>query len=283
MTDTVRVSPPTRGWTPPVGVSQPRRWFPRPRGDGPTSRGYSAGRTCRFPRPRGDGPIEPELPVMLSMVSPPTRGWTLRIDEGRASVGRFPRPRGDGPLPIEITGIRYVRFPRPRGDGPCEYLGNAMATKGFPAHAGMDPVKSMISRRSSDGFPAHAGMDPVSLQIGNVYVSVSPPTRGWTLDHRLRSHPAPGFPAHAGMDRISRRGGSMSGWFPRPRGDGPATDGVSAGAPAVSPPTRGWTPVLQGQARRDRAVSPPTRGWTHDRGTDRLREGGFPAHAGMDP
>ena len=131
------VSPPTRGWTlrccegshlaagfpahagmdPATGARRPnRRWFPRPRGDGPSSsthrsachgvspptRGWtvdalpllrpllgfpahagmdrSGKRSWRwpmwFPRPRGDGPLGRGRSVSASRVSPPTRGWT---------------------------------------------------------------------------------------------------------------------------------------------------------------------------------------------------------------
>ena len=64
------------------------------------------------------------------------------------------------------------------------------------------------------------------------------------------------------MDLEGYRPAALMLGFPRPRGDGPASD------------TATWF-VL--------GVSPPTRGWTIEGGADFLATTGFPAHAGMDP
>ena len=110
-------------------------------------------------------------------------------------------------------------------------------------------------------FPRPRGDGPQKRLKGLYDEAVSPPTQGWTQliggMHRSRL----GFPAHAGMDR-STNSIVRSLWrFPRPRGDGPRLDNTEAG---------------------QRTVSPPTRGWTYTGGLRTTRQGGFPAHAGMD-
>ena len=153
-------------------------------------------------------------------------------------------------------------------------------------------------------------------------MSVSPPTRGWTRQRHRDYHDHAGFPAHAGMDLALMPPLLASMRFPRPRGDGPRSQGTGDRSPAVSPPTRGWTPQeeIRGRSRggfpahagMDRhtrgtrtgrgrfprprgdgpwgvgtalpadVVSPPTRGWTRARHHLGRRDLGFPAHAGMD-
>ena len=158
------VSPPTRGWTRgSIRVHGMRRWFPRPRGDGPST-AYGTPRRLRrgFPRPRGDGPVI--------------------LDHDRmADRLRFPRPRGDGPFAEDEW--RVVR--------------------GFPAHAGMDPTWMRQRRPTGGGvspptrgwtaviheassvpprrFPRPRGDGPCRGRSASTARSVvSPPTRGWT-------------------------------------------------------------------------------------------------------
>ncbi len=64
------------------------------------------------------------------------------------------------------------------------------------------------------------------------------------------------------MDLITTTGGPILWRFPRPRGDGPRRTKRRRSIRRVSPPTRGWTPLRVVAGRPD---------------------GGFPAHAGMDP
>ena len=79
---------------------------------------------------------------------------------------------------------------------------------------------------SCDGFalrfPRPRGDGP-GITVSDIVVQkVPPPTRGWT---RLRidiSEVAEGSPAHAGMDPLSPAPIAATGWFPRPRGDGPS-------------------------------------------------------------
>ena len=80
--------------------------------------------------------------------------------------------------------------------------------------------------------------------------TVSPPTRGWTV---TASGPEPG----------------------RPRGDGPLFRAWQGALDLVSPPTRGWTePAILREILRFHRTFRLLRA---------LRDGGFPAHAGMDP
>ena len=237
-------------------------------------------RRTRFPRPRGDGPSSSEAARQLSWVSPPTRGWTLlsgcqgrprrgfpahagmdRQHPGRPEPGhRFPRPRGDGPFSGCPRTFSDRVSPPTRGWTSAS-SSTARNVRGFPAHAGMDRQPDGVWRIYS-GFPRPRGDGPCSSPISFSAFRVSPPTRGWTRVQDVPTKWITGFPAHAGMD-LSRSLGSMGPpGFPRPRGDGPASADRRRDAALVSPPTRGWTvefvPVIH-------------------------TEGGFPAHAGMDP
>ena len=236
-------------------------------------------RTAGFPRPRGDGPASRGRPPRPGEVSPPTRGWTELIRPGRLARYGFPAHAG---MDLDHDSVRSVRswFPRPRGDGPYARPAAAGAHRvspptrgwtrveedaltgvaGFPAHAGMDP-SDRSERVAYPGFPRPRGDGPQSTRRSPVVHWVSPPTRGWTLLYYLAGGHRRGFPAHAGMDLAPSMYHCASGGFPRPRGDGPTLPVLAARYGEVSPPTRGWTPATNHGARS--LV-------------------GFPAHAGMD-
>ena len=299
---------------------------------------FGAGR--RFPRPRGDGPSTRSSLAPYTMVSPPTRGWTPVAQwAGRPARG-FPAHAGMDPKRQGLT--KYEPgFPRPRGDGPlvdqAAVASEAVSPptrgwtvsprwvrrtiRGFPAHAGMDPgAGPSITRRP--GFPRPRGDGPVAPHPQVDLRAVSPPTRGWTHLRPPLHGDQGGFPAHAGMDLGRRLPRGHERRFPRPRGDGPVSTTVPRLRSTVSPPTRGWTrlrhsvllhddgfpahagmdPSTSSAPGRSRwfprprgdgpcshrvtpgsdLVSPPTRGWTRVAETVRKACGGFPAHAGMD-
>ena len=288
------VSPPTRGWTPPVVLHlRQNPGFPAHAGMDLSYVGRQDG-AGRFPRPRGDGPMAKVARPWRDRVSPPTRGWTLIAIDRRCAARGFPahagmdpskeahRPGGDG-------------FPRPRGDGPCN-----RPCRRYPA----------------DRFPRPRGDGPQSTLPALPGRPVSPPTRGWTVEGRNPVTGHIGFPAHAGMDPQAQCDDQTYYWFPRPRGDGPNPNRVAQRPQMVSPPTRGWTqehavdnqsvPGFPAHAGMDRnstvvfpahagmdlaesvmspasRVSPPTRGWTSVAVKPVAPVGGFPAHAGMDP
>ena len=232
-----------------------------------------------FPRPRGDGPSTVGDPARTSTVSPPTRGWTRAQRVRQGARGGFPAHAGMDRRQRNDQRQRS-RFPRPRGDGPDN--ANRAATiaevspptrgwtrvwrvernrhHGFPAHAGMDPEDGPVVVVDR-GFPRPRGDGPTLDTTSPSRPPVSPPTRGWTLRERRHLSGGRGFPAHAGMDRWRTTSGTWRSWFPRPRGDGPPEDVPGRSSAGVSPPTRGWT-------------APHGRSWD-----ERI---GFPAHAGMD-
>ena len=274
------VSPPTRGWT-------IVKMIPTPARDGfPAHAGMDLELTALealidgFPRPRGDGPRADQLRYLHGQVSPPTRGWTPRCARPRRDRHGFPAHAGMD-LEGQLTGVRTVRFPRPRGDGPRVPQRQSAAGevspptrgwtrrpsvrphvyRGFPAHAGMDHV-NVDTRWRCAGFPRPRGDGPSVPDWRAAPTMVSPPTRGWTVLQDDGGHARGGFPAHAGMDPPPPMRSSSSGWFPRPRGDGPPSAEGTSPPKSVSPPTRGWTPVIGARVQG-----------AH----------GFPAHAGMDP
>ena len=173
---------------------------------------------------------------------------------------RFPRPRGDGPLTGAVSPEGRLVSPPTRG-WTVPVVGVAELRRGFPAHAGMDPPQSTQGTAPAR-FPRPRGDGPETDDVATPDLEVSPPTRGWTTTARWLSRSSTGFPAHAGMDRCSRRSLPPCRRFPRPRGDGPTS---------------------QLRMRVEATVSPPTRGWTRERITESDVDGGFPAHAGMDP
>ena len=297
------VSPPTRGWTDQLFlVVRPRVGFPAHAGMDPRHR-LRRSTKRRFPRPRGDGPMNRWTLRVQPEVSPPTRGWTrLKATTTTTQTG-FPAHAGMDPSDV-IRRCAHMRFPRPRGDGPGPRRGPIPIPRvspptrgwtlrrldcgtprtGFPAHAGMDRFADWRPGRRLR-FPRPRGDGPLP-RIGTFLVfMVSPPTRGWTLLVGDRHEVAYGFPAHAGMDLCRRNLLGSGQRFPRPRGDGPSADDTGSCCATVSPPTRGRGdgPVDVGAARHIVSVSPPTRGWTEDRQNGRGTDGGFPAHAGMDP
>ena len=212
--------------------------------------------------------------------SPPTRGWTTRVEgstthpdgfpahagmdrhEGSATAVRhgFPRPRGDGPL-RKATADRCRRVSPPTRGWTLSRRHSRRQSVGFPAHAGMDP-RWQPRTRCRYGFPRPRGDGPARGSGAIDPGWVSPPTRGWTPLHQGAVPFVDGFPAHAGMDLEDLPELAGARRFPRPRGDGP----------------QHRLPRLD-----ELQVSPPTRGWTCRRRKSCPLGGGFPAHAGMDP
>ena len=335
------VSPHTRGWTCCAQASRTDgHGFPAHAGMDPAC-ARPASRRCRFPRTRGDGPCRSCARVRPLWVSPHTRGWTPVLLTPHFAVVGFPAHAGMDPA-CARPASRPCRFPRTRGDGPVGYasVGVLLAVSphtrgwtqrsgvtqpqgiGFPAHAGMDPAPSCVPPHQGR-FPRTRGDGPLEAVRPPPVLEVSPHTRGWTAALGDGGRLPAGFPAHAGMD-LRESGRPDRAWrFPRTRGDGPWSPGVTPAHTEVSPHTRGWTcttlcilapsggfPAHAGMdpCRRSRTwirawfprtrgdgpptiydgdlvvmVSPHTRGWTRGLRRLRRRRGGFPAHAGMDP
>ena len=273
------VSPPTRGWTYCDRTeAPPRRGFPAHAGMDPGGR-LQPPCSPWFPRPRGDGPWRETTASVLSLVSPPTRGWTLSAPRSAQRVLGFPAHAGMDPSSPHVF-RSAPRFPRPRGDGPAAGVADASSGRvspptrgwtsersahrhprsGFPAHAGMDP-RSRSSRSPSRWFPRPRGDGPKTEVVDALAELVSPPTRGWTPVALIAPQQPFGFPAHAGMDPLPDGEEGRTPRFPRPRGDGPSRRNAATPRPPVSLPTRGWTLIEHAPAGGN---------------------AGFPAHAGMD-
>ena len=155
---TPTVSPPTRGWT---DMKEAQRQFdmgfPAHAGMDRDSAPRGSG-AAGFPRPRGDGPRSTRARFRLSMVSPPTRGWTSRICPNWRVPGGFPAHAGMDP--VMLTGVVGGRwFPRPRGDGPLAFWIRLVWMEVSPPTRGWTSM-TLARSESLEGFPAHAGMDP---------------------------------------------------------------------------------------------------------------------------
>ncbi len=195
-------------------------------------------------------------------------------------------------------------------------------TFGSPAHAGM-ALRAPRADGAIHRFPRPRGDGPLHGGRRDGRQWVPPPTRGWPRTVAHLRIAAEGSPAHAGMAPRPSDRGTASWRFPRPRGDGPAGDGIEAGTGMVPPPTRGWplpmnrgsrhpagSPAHAGMARqyagrsltlfrfpRPRGdgpglsneymgamlVPPPTRGWLARARLAGFSAAGSPAHAGMAP
>ena len=225
-------------------------------------------RHIRFPRPRGDGPCNNSDSQISSLVPPPARGWSPLGDR---AGGRHPgSPARAGMVPsLSPRHSILLRFPRPRGDGPTEAQAGPAAERvpppargwsnetfksryqrgGSPARAGMVPCARRCWGRTA-GFPRPRGDGPCIRRAACAAWKVPPPARGWS--RRMVSLPAggEGSPARAGMVRFSMRLSSRKPWFPRPRGDGPGTNGIRIEIELVPPPARGWSLGLLRPAQR---------------------------------
>ena len=162
------VSPPTRGWTrdrarPWTG---PERWFPRPRGDGPTSQASCLHVLCCpwFPRPRGDGPKV-------------DRPWSMQDFSER-----FPRPRGDGPDPDSVWTVRTgcPVSPPTRGWTHRRVSGLSPAVEVSPPTRGWTGRFRCDRQSVQPWFPRPRGDGPAAQRYRCRPRKVSPPTRGWT-------------------------------------------------------------------------------------------------------
>ena len=209
------VSPPTRGWTlmRPDDVLHRIGGFPAHAGMDPLT--ATPATYCfmhGFPAHAGMDRRVARIPCCpTAPVSPPTRGWTRYVHDGRVrgdTLRWFPRPRGDGPdmQPAAARCSSSGVSPPTRGWTDYHLIARCRdIVAGFPAHAGMDrcPASFEQARGCRRGFPAHAGMDPILVNHRRrLTAMVSPPTRGWTCaqSSRLVSGSRHGFPAHAGMD-----------------------------------------------------------------------------------
>ena len=234
----------------------------------------------RLPRTRGDGPAGSRSVTQAAGASPHTRGWTSQIVTPARRSSGFPAHAGMDPYTTRRSG-RQARLPRTRGDGPLAAASPVPSTwasphtrgwthvshrppdlrRGFPAHAGMDPSPGCCWATRAR-LPRTRGDGPRCSRCPTRRLRASPHTRGWTLRHLRDGVEHPGFPAHAGMDPAGLGALPAGPGLPRTRGDGPI--------PLIAPHT--FFPA-----------SPHTRGWTLPAHRRARHDGGFPAHAGMDP
>ena len=211
-----------------------------------------------FPAHAGMDLTYSAMSAISFMVSPPTRGWTLRARAGAAVGGGFPAHAGMDPG-SPTTRLADVGFPAHAGMDPYGFAILSDILR-FPAHAGMDP-HGPAWRGGRRGFPRPRGDGPIREEWSGSITLVSPPTRGWTS---LGAALLPwwfGFPAHAGMDPHGPFPRPFRRWFPRPRGDGPRTEDSKYESVPVSPPTRGWTSIKESRTHLC-AGFPAHAGWT---------------------
>ena len=281
-----RKAAPTLGSPAPAGMVPPGnrsaselRWFPRTRGDGPSTSGTPHRSRRVPPHPRGWSQARGHDPQGRSG-SPAPAGMVPAVTVYRTKARRFPRTRGDGPSPNSRSPSRVKVPPHPRGWS--EIYGAYRKPPAVPPHPRGWSLGSRLERVRLIGSPAPAGMVPYYGPYAPAVTwfprtrgdgpgifmhapdgqEVPPHPRGWSPSAiSLPSSPR-GSPAPAGMVPSPTSCASSHRWFPRTRGDGPGPEIVE--------------PVLE-------EVPPHPRGWSPDGRRVALRHLGSPAPAGMVP
>ncbi len=190
------VPPHSRGWSP--AAIQGGGWRSgSPALAGMVRRSTSAtARRSWFPRTRGDGPTSHVGSESSGSVPPHSRGWSLR-DLGQAadpsgspalagmvpqsgrsdrSVSWFPRTRGDGPWPVVVRACPLRVPPHSRGWSRFR-LGLPHFPRGSPALAGMVP-RTPCSMGPASRFPRTRGDGPVRAHVFGMRKMIPPQTRG---------------------------------------------------------------------------------------------------------
>ena len=186
----------------PDGLFSPAR-FPRARGDRPRRRLCERGPDLVSPRSRGSTRV-PSRPRTSPLGFPALAGIDLRCWRRTSLEPWFPRARGDRPQAEQRHGYGNLVSPRSRGSTRPQMVVDP-AVHGFPALAGIDPAgwrRSGVDRR----FPRARGDRPFTDGATGGGVSVSPRSRGSTLDGDGLPDDQSGFPALAGIDPRRRTG-----------------------------------------------------------------------------
>ena len=231
-------------------------------------RGGAPVRAPGSPARAGDGPSTGRVVFVVRGGVPRPRGdeTSAKLSIRRRADWRFPRPR----LRMDLSDRRIIVLvrrvpPRPliTGNWTREALPfNPAAVTVPPAARGMDlipltpagPLGDTLSRLCARSGPSGKDQARVSLNLASALgmeprredvlrwdTRVPPPARGWTRQHAYRIWRGRGSPARAGMDPAPTTRRPGKGWFPRPRGDGPAAVEAAAKTTGVPPPARGWT------------------------------------------
>ncbi len=173
-----------------AGCKVVRVWFPRARGDRPSTAWRRTSRRWVSPRPRGSTRSqEPTEPGKEGFPAPagidPLRCWRP------SSGGGFPRARGDRPGQHLRAGGAEAVSPRPRGSTPSRGV-DRRRDPGFPAPAGIDPSSSRVLgfRRR---FPRARGDRPGVRAAAAANGRVSPRPRGSTPPCRPAGRRRRGF------------------------------------------------------------------------------------------
>ena len=244
---------------PPRRSSRPRAWFPRARGDAPSSSIFGATLTPVPPRTRGCARGH-HARRRCDRGSPAHAGMRPGSLTSTRSGRRFPRARGDAPMGGRIVRRIEPVPPRTRGCALVRAEGGG-GVHGSPAHAGMRLCDGR-GRRAARGFPRARGDAPLPALPTEPPFTVPPRTRGCARRGPLPGLPREGSPAHAGMRPVDTGKALRTVRFPRARGDAPGA------FPPLLPPS--WVP-------------PRTRGCAPDLGREDAAALGSPAHAGMRP
>ena len=227
----------------PIPCTLPSPWFPRTRGDGPTSWSPAAPPLEVPPHPRGWSP-HARRPHRLRVGSPAPAGMVPSPVHTWLPFTRFPRTRGDGPQRRPMSPEMVAVPPHPRGWSPASRERWRWAS-GSPAPAGMVPRRRSPAP-TPIGFPRTRGDGPLPDAAAPALPAVPPHPRGWSLllgeDRRL----AHGSPAPAGMVLGNAASWGFAIRFPRTRGDGPAMGSGTTGVAWVPPHPRGWSPLAGG-------------------------------------
>ena len=240
----------------------------------------SSRRRRRLLRPRGDRPCTAATSSSGFAASPPTRRstragacrWTVRRGfSAHAEIDPFARPfepakswllrpRGDRPTLLCATTSRRVASP-PTRRSTLQAGQRRRRIHGFSAHAEIDPRHRAV-RYGCRGLLRPRGDRPATERGNALSGLASPPTRRSTRCFSCLRDFHPGFSAHAEIDPTGRERTRSPAGLLRPRGDRPAERAGTVLGRRASPPTRRSTPMQYLKT---------------------FTNGGFSAHAEIDP
>ena len=191
----------------------------------------------------------------------------------------YPRPRG-GTVPVPVDDQPGRGLSPPTRGNPCVATPLPQRQRSIPAHAGEPPAVGQTIRPLRV-YPRPRGGTGDVRSVGQLFIGLSPPTRGNRLLRRHLSREVGSIPAHAGEPSSAPIPCTMPPVYPRPRGGTSSPEGNGVDIGGLSPPTRGnqrtirtrtarrrsipahaGEPMNAGEGRRSRSVYPRPRGGT---------------------
>ena len=210
-----------------------------------------------YPRPRGGAIFGILIAIVLSGLSPPTRGSHHNEVESLANLRSIPAHAGEPAIEDRVF-VQAGVYPRPRGGAVFGRVAEALHLGLSPPTRG-SPLSATVAGAVAGSIPAHAGEPSTPSRCYSpamVYPrprggagraargrtarhGLSPPTRGSLVPNVPLGAGGGSIPAHAGEPHCTVVWYFDRSVYPRPRGGAMYTTSSSASTWGLSPPTRG--------------------------------------------